>query len=747
MPRARTTLLFSLAVGLLGVLAALLPPVAALEEDWGLHLLFWLRGARPAPADVVVVALDRQSSSQLDLPMEPRLWPRSVHARLIERLTAAGAAVIVFDLIFNEPQSAETDRDLVQAIQRAGNIILTQSMVDERVAVVDAQGRPAAHVEIEKTVPPLAIFADAALAQAPFPLPKTPVKLSRYWSFKPGAGDAPTMPVTAFYAFARPAGQILVARLKAMAPEAAARHRLGGGALDEPLVAVIERLRALFQNEPGLGPRLLAALAQDAQAPLAGASGRTLRSMVRLNQADAIHYLNFYGPAGTIRTIPYYRLMQAAPEQVAAFDLKGKAIFVGQTESYWPKAKDGFYTVYARPEAVDISGVEIAATAFANLLEDNPVMPLSLPLQLAIVFGWGAGLTVVCRHLSAMVASTAVLGGAVLYVAVACLQFSGNGSWLPLVLPLFVLCPAVYFGAVVLNLRRVSRERRTIRQAFGYFLPNNVVDQLSRNIQTIQSERSVVYSICLLTDAEHYTRLSETMDPQSLTTLMNEYYEAIFKPIRENGGLILQVVGDSVLSLWTAAQPDRALQARACAAALAVAEASANFNTRADGQRLPTRIGLHAGEVVLGHIGAGDHFEYRPVGDIVNTASRLEGLNKYLGTRVLVSDAVIDTVSGVVSRYVGTFVFVGKSRPVKVHELMAAADPASLAKSPPPDDFSLGLAAFGRREWASAAESFQRAMQCNGGHGPARFYLHLCDEYRRSSPGEDWSGIIHMEQK
>ncbi|MBI5062509.1 MAG: adenylate/guanylate cyclase domain-containing protein [Desulfatitalea sp.] len=636
-----------------------------------------LRGPRPAPEEVVVVALDRQSSKQLDLPMEPRLWPRSVHARLIERLTAAGAAVIVFDLIFNEPQSPETDRDLAQAMERAGNVILTQSLVDESVAVVDAQGRPAAHVEIEKTVPPLAIFAQAALAQAPFPLPKVPIKLSRYWSFKPGGGDTPTMPVVAFFAFARDGSRTLGARIR----------------------------------------------------------------------EDPLRYLNFYGPAGTIRTLPYYRLMRATPQELATWGLAGAAVFVGQTESYWPKAKDGFYTVYARPEAVDVSGVEIAATAFANLLEDNPVMPSGLPLQLAIVFLWGAGLTAVCRHLPTAAAAAAVLGAAGLYVVVACLQFNGSGRWLPLVLPVFVLGPTIYFGALIHDLRRVSRERRSIRQAFGYFLPNNVVDRLSRNIQTIQSERSVVYSICLFTDAEHYTRPSETMDPQSLTTLMNEYYEAIFKPIRENGGLILQVVGDSVLSLWTAAQPDRALQARACAAALAVAEASANFNTRADGQRLPTRIGLHAGEVVLGHIGAGDHFEYRPVGDIVNTASRLEGLNKYLGTRVLVSDAVLEQVSGVVSRYVGNFVFVGKSRPVKVHELMAPTDPATLGKSCAPDDFSLGLAAFGRREWASAAESFQRAMQRNDGQGPARFYLHLCDGYRRSSPGEDWNGTIHMEQK
>jgi adenylate cyclase len=747
MLRGYKTLLFSLAVGLVAVVVALLPWMTALEENLGLHLLFRVRGVRPAPAEVVVVALDRQSSKQLDLPMEPRLWPRSVHARLIERLTAAGATLIVFDLIFNEPQSQETDQALAQAIGRAGNVILTQSLVDETMALVDAQGNPAAQVNIEKTVPPLALLAGAALAQAPFPLPKVPIKLSRYWTFRPGAGDAPTMPVTAFYGFAPEVHRKLVDLVRAATPAAAALDvPERGQAAPDALTAAIERLRALFQKEPDLGPRLKETLARELAARGADSSVRSLRSMIRLNADDSIHYLNYYGPAGAIRTIAYHQLMQAGPEALAALDLKGRAVFVGQTESYWPKAKDGFYTVYASPEAVDISGVEIAATAFANLLEDNPVTPAGLPLHLAIVGLWGTAATLLCLRLPSAASAIAILLPAGIYAGVARMQFSAAGLWLPMILPLFILCPAIYFTALIRNFHAVSRERRVIRRAFGFFLPNSVVDQLARNIQSLQAERRVVYSLCLFTDAEQYTRLSESLDPQRLTTLMNQYYEAIFRPIRENGGLILQVVGDSVLSLWAAARPDPGLQARACAAALAVAEAVERFNARSDGQRLPTRIGMHAGEVVLGHIGAMDHFEYRPVGDIVNTASRLEGLNKYLGTRVLVSDVVLDQVAGFASRYVGKFVFVGKSKPVEVCELISSTDTADRHPALPAD-FARGLAAFGRCDWDAAAEAFARAVQRNGADGPAQFYLRLCDEYRQAPPDSDWDGAIHLKQK
>ena len=745
---SRKAWIFGLILGLIGVVATLSPYGYALEEGIGLHLLFQLRGAQPPPEDVVVVALDRQSSKQLDLPMEPRNWPRTVHARLIDRLHDAGAAVIVFDLIFNEPQTPETDAALEQAMARAGNVILAQSIVDETIKVADPQGATTANVNIEKMVPPIQPLADAALAQAPFPVPRVPVKLSRYWTFKPGSGDVPTMPVVAFCAFSSDAFYALSTLVGQVRTEAK-RHSglLPSDASQADLVLAIRAMRDLFQSETQLGPMAMHVLQQSGDADNPGEMTRRMASLIWLNQSDNNHYLNFYGPAGTIRTVPYFRMISDKTGADRPQDLQGKAVFVGQTESYWPKAKDGFFTVYAREGAVDISGVEIAATAFANLIEGKRVEPLGVPVQMAIVFMWGIAVALFSYQLPAGAAAAAGFFLSIVYLFGALVRFKMAGAWFPVVMPLFFMWPAGFFTTLVWKYRTVSRERRTIRQAFGYYLPNQVVDQLARNIDAIHEERQAVYSICLFTDAEKYTNLSESMDPESLTALMNRYYEAIFKPIRDNGGVVLQVIGDSVLSLWTASRPDPALKSKACKAALAVAEAVERFNQDDDNPSLPTRIGMHAGDVVLGNIGAMDHFEYRPVGDIVNTASRLEGLNKYLGTRILTSDAVVGEMERMNNRFVGRFVFKGKTRPVKVYELAPHDEADERQRTLTWRHFGEGLQAFEQQAWDRAGDAFEKACGRNGGDGPSAFYLRLCHRYRQTPPGSDWDGTVRLHRK
>lgn len=743
MPDTKKALLFAVSISLLGIAAVLIPQMLAFEESIGLHLLFKMRGPRPAPANVVVVALDRKSSKAMHLPMEPRKWPRTVHAHLVDRLAEAGAAVIVFDLIFNEPQSAETDGALADAVRRAGNVVLAQSLLEESVPVVDGQGRLIANAAIEKVVPPIPLLADAALAQAPFPVPKVPIKLNRVWTFKSGGGDIPTMPVMAFHIYAWDAYSHLAAILGGLdAPVLDLPLTLAGANFSSHgRLNIIHTMRSLLR-QPHLPSEQLKAAADRLPEP----TRTRLLSMLRIYRSDASRYVDFYGPAETIRTIPYHRLMAPGDEDLGEFDLQGKAVFVGQTESYWPRAKDGFFTAYSRDDAVDVSGVEIAATVFANLVENRSVTPLPPVGQLVLILFWGVLMAMVGYHLSAGHAGlgTLILSGC--YVVIAYLQFKASGFWLPIVLPVFIIAPTTYFFALVWKYRNVSRERRLIRKAFGYYLPDAVVDQLSRNINAIQSDRKVVYSICLFTDAAQYTSLSESLDPERLTVFMNQYYEAIFKPIRNHGGVVLQVIGDSVLSLWTASRADPELKGKACSAALDVAEAVERFNQRDDGHQLPTRIGLHAGEVVLGNIGAMDHFEYRPVGDIVNTASRLEGLNKYLGTRVLASGATLEQPGGVVARYVGRFLFVGKSKPVDVFELIDRIHALDDQQIEARRNFASGMQAFLNGAWDQARSAFEQCLAA-GPDGPSEFYIQQCDTYRQTPPEGDWDGTICLDRK
>lgn len=155
-------------IGLLGVIVHLSPADLLLEEKFGLYWLFQLRGAVTAPKNVVVVAIDQPSATQLDLPVTPRLWPRDLHAQLIEQLTQAGARIIVFDLIFDTPSAVPAhDERLAYSMKMAGNIVLVERLVYENAAPhADPTGQEHSHFVKEGPIPLLPIITDAIKAQA-----------------------------------------------------------------------------------------------------------------------------------------------------------------------------------------------------------------------------------------------------------------------------------------------------------------------------------------------------------------------------------------------------------------------------------------------------------------------------------------------------------------------------------------------------------------------------------------------------
>ncbi len=310
-----------------------------------------------------------------------------------------------------------------------------------------------------------------------------------------------------------------------------------------------------------------------------------------------------------------------------------------------------------------------------------------------------------------------------------------------------VQTPVAFIAGLICKYAKANKERRNIRKVFGYYLPDNVVDRLASNVRNLSTGGQVLYGVCLFTDAQSYTTLSETMDPEKLTQVMNAYYGAVFRPIKENAGIILQVVGDSVLAIWTAPEPKSELKAAACRAAVQITESVQQFNSQADHLPLPTRIGIHAGVILLGNIGALDHFEYRPVGDIVNTASRLEGLNKYLGTCMLTSEEAFSPDNGYLTRPVGEFVFKGKSRPVPVREILPKGELHSESRDLVSQAFASGLQAFQRMRWNEAERNFRDVLQMDENDGPARFYLNLCQQFRQAPPGADWDRTVHLEKK
>jgi adenylate cyclase len=228
---------------------------------------------------------------------------------------------------------------------------------------------------------------------------------------------------------------------------------------------------------------------------------------------------------------------------------------------------------------------------------------------------------------------------------------------------------------------------------------------------------------------------------------MNRYYEAIFQPVMQHGGIVSDVVGDSMLSIWATGAPDAALRNQACLAALEIATAVRRFNQASAVFQLPTRIGLHSGRMVLGNIGAVDHYEYRAVGDVVNSASRLEGLNKYLGTRILVSKEVLHELDGFLTRRLGEFLLAGKTRPILVHELICRLQESEEKQKALCAIFDEALSFYRNRSWDKAIEKFYECTKMYGKDGPSAYYAKLCKKYKENPPEEMWNGIVSLNKK
>jgi len=752
MSRALKAVFLGLLVGVAGLVVSPLRLTLDTEENVGLGLLFKLRGAKKAPPDAVVVSIDRESSEQLDLPDNPDKWPRSLHARLTETLAREGAKVVSFDVHFIEPRVAKDDAAFAEAMKKARNVVLTEPIrtKDMPLSDGDASSESSSH-NIVKVVPPIELFSNAAVATAPFTLPRIPFKVARFFTFEPGAGDSPSVPMVTLQLNCADAYGDFIRLLEKASPGQAGSvpQALSAAVTSGSVRDLMRKIRGMFQGDPGTGERMREELERSKEIAGDPARSRSVRALIRLYEASNNRFINYYGPPRTITTVPYHEALQIRDGVAGGrkIDLKGKAVFVGLSEAMLAERKDSFYTVFSQANGTFIGGVEISATAFCNMLEGTPVRPVGFPVFLLIVVLWGILLGILCRTLHVGVAAASVVGLSGLYLGVAWYLFKSGNVWCPVVVPLFFQAPLAFFGGVIWNYLDAKKEQEKVRKAFEHYLPKNVVDQLVENLGKIGAVSETVYGVCLFTDAEHYTTLSETLDPKELGAFMNRYYETMFRPVKEHGGVVSNLAGDSMLAIWVSATPDAALRDKACLAAIDINRAVRGLYDPSDPHRLNTRIGLHYGDIFLGNIGGEGRYQHSVMGDIVNTASRIEGLNKHLGTRVLVSAEVIDRLGGLLSRELGGFRLKGKTSAIVVHELVCRLGDADGKQKEGCALFSEALAAFRARSWDVAAEKFRGCMESLPGDEPSRFYVKLCDRHKTDPPDEPWDGVVTMDAK
>ncbi|SMF93575.1 adenylate cyclase [Methylomagnum ishizawai] len=716
-----------------GALFSLSPLRGPLEEGIGLGLLYALRGPASPPGEVAILGIDHESAQRLQAPDDPHNWPRHLHANILRNAQRGQAELLAFNIFFaNASADPGADRTMAEAMRDLGRTVLTDYVKPRQLR---------SGLYVESLVEPTPELADAALATAPFLLPRDTLSASSaFLTFFGDEERRATLPTLLMLAYIQRThcaelGAWLgsadpeLARIAAQAPPCQTRPK----EFEPTLRLLIEQFRA----RPELGTDLEQALLNSR---FPAATRRLLRSWAGVLAGGEVRYFNHYGPSHSFPILSYQDWVGDPPESTLA-TLAGKIVLVGYLEDFQPESTEGlFYTPFSA-----ISSVELAATALANLLEDKWVRPAFSPVGEGLwLLLWGGVLGLCAMRRSAAQGFALILGLGGLYLAAASTLFGLRGDWLPLVAPLGLQLPIALLTWGWLNYVRRAERERTMQSVIHRFIPVDVFSQLSRHEDsaTLPNYGRMAQGICLATDAGRYTALAETLEPMALARLMNAYYAALFEPVTRHGGWVSDVVGDAMLAIWIARDDDPgAVEARAnaLAAASEIRRAVRRFEKNHE-LVFPVRLGIHYGELRIGYVGTAERGEIRAVGDTVNIAARLEGLNKLLGTHSLVSERTLEDLPDAGTRSLGAFLLAGKSKPISVAELIT--DPES---GPCPElrqRFADALALFNEDRWQEAHAAFTLLNLQFPDDGPTRFYYKTCQGYLAEPPqASDTPGI------
>ncbi len=313
----------------------------------------------------------------------------------------------------------------------------------------------------------------------------------------------------------------------------------------------------------------------------------------------------------------------------------------------------------------------------------------------------------------------------------ACLFVWQQRLWFAWLIPAGIQFPFGLVWSISSQYLLESRRRKELRKAFGFYLSPEMADLIADSDFDLHPGGKVVEATVIFTDLESFTTISEDLDPAEVSALLIAYFEQTTRCVLNNKGTIIKYVGDAVMAAWGAPVDEPAHAIRATEAACDL-RCLSEIEVR--GKKLRTRVGVHSGKVLAGNLGSSFRFDYTMIGDTTNFASRLESLNKYLGTQVLISEAVRSQLDGkFVTRRLGEFQVAGKKHSVVIHELFCRREGES-GEGVWIKLFERGLEDFRKGEFASAAELMKRTCELRGGaDGPAAFYLRRITKLSKES--------------
>jgi len=312
---------------------------------------------------------------------------------------------------------------------------------------------------------------------------------------------------------------------------------------------------------------------------------------------------------------------------------------------------------------------------------------------------------------------------------------------------------STFLVITIVSFLRTEKEKGFLRNAFSHYLSNDVIKQIISDPEKLKLGGAKRHMTAVFTDIRGFSTISEKLTPEDLVRLLNQYLSGMSDVILDLKGTIDKYEGDAIIAFFGAPLDLDDHAVRACQAAAAMKRLENRLNERflSDGTApspLLTRIGLNTGDMVVGNMGTDRKMDYTIIGDAVNLAARLEGVNKQYGTWICASEDTVNAAGpSIFFRKLDRIRVVGKSQPIRLYELVEERSALRGEDLDFYDGFEKALGTFEERNWRQASERFRDLLKDRPEDGPSKIYLGRADTYIEKPPVPEWDGVYNLTAK
>ena len=307
----------------------------------------------------------------------------------------------------------------------------------------------------------------------------------------------------------------------------------------------------------------------------------------------------------------------------------------------------------------------------------------------------------------------------------------------------------------ITEIQDMSNTMNSMKKAlssFKKYVPSEIVKELvkDKNEAKLEAEASVI--TILFTDIKDFSTISEEANPHLLVNQLAEYFDAIAKIIHNHNGTIDKYIGDSVMAFWGAPHPDENQARNACLASLEIQQTLHKLNMKWISQgkeAFITRIGINTGVSFIGNFGSSERFNYTAIGDSVNLANRLEGLNKVYGSQIIVSESTEKEAGNeLIFRVLDIVAVKGRQQSVTVYQLLGSVnDPHSRTMANLSQKSERALVHYLSSEWEEAEKEFESILKEYPNDKTAQMFVERCQKLKDNPPDNSWDGVYRLNQK